>query len=176
MNDKNEYLFNRMRKNKINKRQLGINYFEKRKNNLGQEVDFKRTMNTLILNIDGEKPLIIYKKSPLKVKKSEIKTNNYMSDGGLKKKNKKFFNFISNYSNKKEIKNRKIKEKDDSKSRSLKNKKYKSFSFSNKKKKKKKNNFFENETREINLIKNKSKGDFKYNLFLKKQKTNSEKK
>ena len=176
MNDKNEYLFNRMRKNKINKRQLGINYFEKKKNNLGQEVDFKRTMNTLILNIDGEKPLIIYKKSPLKVKKSEIKTNNYMSDGGLKKKNKKFFNFISNYSNKKEIKNRKIKEKDDSKSRSLKNKKYKSFSFSNKKTKKKKNNFFENETRETNLIKNKSKGDFKYNLFLKKQKNNSEKK
>ena len=46
----------------------------------------------------------------------------------------------------------------------------------NKKTKKKKNNFFENETREINLIKNKSKGDFKYNLFLKKQKNNSEKK
>ena len=42
MNDKNELLFNRMHKNKINKRQLGINFFEKNKNNLGQEIDFKR--------------------------------------------------------------------------------------------------------------------------------------
>ena len=176
MNDKNELLFNRMHKNKINKRQLGINFFEKNKNNLGQEIDFKRTINTLILNIDGEKPLIVYKKSPMKIKKLEIKTNNYMSDGGLKKKNKKFFNLISNYSNKKEIKNRKINEKDFSQSKSLKSKKYKSFSFSNKKVKKKKNIIFGNEIKGTNFIKNKSKGEFKYNLFLKKPKNNSEKK
>ena len=174
MNNKNEELFNRMLKNQINKRHLGNNLKGKKKNNLRQEVDFKKILNTLILNIEGEKPLIIYKKSPMKIKKLEIKTNNYMSDGGINKKNKRFFNLIANYSCKKETKNKIMKENDSSPG--LKKPKYKSFSFSNQKSKKKKSNFLENEIRESNLMKNKSKGDFKYNLFLKKQRVNSEKK
>ena len=174
MNNKNEELFNRILNNNRNKRDLGINLKEKKKKNLRQKVDFIKTKNTLILNIEGEKPLIIYKKSPLKKRKLEIQKNNYMSDGGIQKKNKRFFNMITNYSSKKETKNQIIKENNSSKN--LKNKRYKSFSFTNKKIKKKKNNFFENEIKESNLIKNKSKGDFKYNLFLKKQKINSEKK
>ena len=171
MNNKNEELFNRMSNNKINKRSLGISLKGKRKINLGQEINFTKSINTLILNINGEKPLIIYKKSPNKNRKIEIKQNNYMSDGGMKKKNKRFFNLISNYSNKKEKINNLVKEKNSSSG--IKNKKYKSFSFSIKKEKKKKNNYFESEIKDSNLIKNKSKGDFKYNLFLKKQQNNS---
>ena len=86
MNNKNEELFNRMSNNKINKRSLGISLKGKRKINLGQEINFTKSINTLILNINGEKPLIIYKKSPNKNRKIEIKQNNYMSDGGMKKK------------------------------------------------------------------------------------------
>ena len=43
------------------------NSLEKRKDSLREEVDFKKTINTLIINIDGEKPLILYKKSQDKV-------------------------------------------------------------------------------------------------------------
>ena len=59
MKGKNEELFNRMLNNKINKRHFGINSLEKRKDSLREEVDFKKTINTLIINIDGEKPLIL---------------------------------------------------------------------------------------------------------------------
>ena len=174
MKGKNEELFNRMLNNKINKRHFGINSLEKRKDSLREEVDFKKTINTLIINIDGEKPLILYKKSPMKIKKSEFQKNKYMSDGGIKKKNKKFFNLICNYSCKKELKNEIMKDSDFS--HNLKNKKNKSFSVSNKKLKKHKNNSFQNEIKESNFIKNKNKGNFKYNLFLKNRKTYSEKK
>ena len=175
MKGKNEELFNRMLSNKINKRHFYNSTNEKRNNNFIEEFDFKKTLNTLIINVDGERPLILFKKSPspMKLKKSEILKNNYMSDGGMKRKSKKFFNLISNYSCKKQSKKESIKEK--APSNNLKNKKNKSFSVSNKKLKKNKRYFFENEIKETNLIKNKSKGNFKYNLFLKNKKNNSEK-
>ena len=176
MKGKNEELFNRMLSNKINKRHFYNSTNEKRNNNFIEEFDFKKTLNTLIINVDGERPLILFKKSPspMKLKKSEILKNNYMSDGGMKRKSKKFFNLISNYSCKKQSKKESIKEK--APSNNLKNKKNKSFSVSNKKLKKNKRYFFENEIKETNLIKNKSKGNFKYNLFLQNKKNNSEKK
>ena len=168
MDNKNESLLNSKPDIAYNKRLYGINSSEKRKKHSRTEINFRKIINTLILNINGEKPLIIYqKKSPNKNIKIEIKQNNYMSDGGIKKKNKKYFNLISNYSSKKEITNKTIKEKDVSSN--IKNKRFKSFSFS-KNKKVKKNNFIENEIKEENLIRNKTKGNFRYNLFLKKQK------
>ena len=79
----------------------------------------------------------------MKIKKSEILKNNYMSDGGIKKRSKKFFNLISNYSCKKQSKKESVKEKDSS--NNLKTKKNKSFSVSNKKLKKNKRYYLENE-------------------------------
>ena len=113
MKGKNEELFNRMLSNKINKRHFYNSTNEKRNNNFIEEFDFKKTLNTLIINVDGERPLILFKKSPspMKIKKSEILKNNYMSDGGIKKRSKKFFNLISNYSCKKQTKKESVKEK-----------------------------------------------------------------
>ena len=51
------------------------------------------------MNTQGEKPLIMYQKSP-NHHKIGIKVNNYLSDGGINKKQKKYFNLISNYSSK----------------------------------------------------------------------------
>ena len=175
MNNKNEELFNSLFNNRKNRSEMKLSFTEKRENNCRQDINFRKTINTLLLNINGEKPLIIYKKLPKKIKKIEVKKNNYMSDGGIAKKNKRFFNLITNYSCKKESKNKSMKENDNIES-NLKNKRYKSLSLSNNKNKMKKNNFFEKGIKETNYIKNKnkSKGAVKYNLFLKNKKIDSE--
>lgn len=163
MKNKNEDLFNNLFNRRKNKTSLRINLTENKKNNFGKDDNFKKSINSLILNINGEKPLIIYKKSPTKVRTTEIKHNNYLSDGGIKKKNKKYFNLIANYSCKKEPKNIILKENKNC-SQNIKSKKYKSFSFSNKKIYKKKSIFSEKDNHLKN--KNKSKGEIKYNLLL----------
>ena len=173
MKNKNEDLFNSLFNKRKNKTSLRISFTENKKNNLGKDDNFKKSINSLILNINGEKPLIIYKKSPTKIRKTEIKINNYLSDGGIKKKNKKYFNLICNYSCKKESKNIILKEKNNC-SQNIKAKKYKSFSFSNKKIQKNKNIFSDKENHLKN--RNKSKGEIKYNLFLNNKNINSEEK
>ena len=176
MNKKNESLFNSLFKNRINKSPIDNKLFKNKKKKFGTDIKFKKVINSLILNIGGEKPLIIYKKSPTKNRKVEIRHNNYMTDGGIAKKTKKFFNIITKYCFKKEAKNIIQKEKDDTIIK--KNKKYKSFSLSNKKIDKKKNNYFEeNNDRAKNIQnKNKSKCQTKCNLFLKSKNYSSEKK
>ena len=175
MKKRNEELFNSLFKDRFDKSPINNSLFKSKRKNFGTDIKFKKAINSLILNINGEKPLIIYKKSPTRIKKTEIKHNNYMTDGGIGKKTKKFFNIISKYSCKKEVKNVVSKEKDNSSNK--KNKKYKSFSLSNKKSSKKKNNLFkENIEQSNNMKKNKSKFEAKYNLFLKGKNYNSEKK
>ena len=105
MNKKNEDIFNSLFKKRNNKSPIDIKLFKNRKKNFGSDIKFKRSINSLILNINGEKPLILYKKSPTKIKKIELRHNNYMTDGGIEKKTKKFFNEISKYCSKKELKN-----------------------------------------------------------------------
>ena len=175
MKKRNEELFNSLFKDRFDKSPINNSLFKSKRKNFGTDIKFKKAINSLILNINGEKPLIIYKKSPTRIKKTEIKHNNYMTDGGIEKKTKKFFNIISKYSCKKEVKNVVSKEKDNSSNK--KNKKYISFSLSNKKSSKKKNNLFkENIEQSNNMKKNKSKCEAKYNLFLKGKNYNSEKK
>ena len=172
MNKKNEDIFNSLFKKRNNKSPIDIKLFKNRKKNFGSDIKFKRSINSLILNINGEKPLILYKKSPTKIKKIELRHNNYMTDGGIEKKTKKFFNEISKYCSKKEIKNEVSKEKDNSSNK--KSMKFKSFSLSNNKSKKKKNNFFK-EKKEQSKNKIKTKYEDRYNLFLKGKTYNSEK-
>ena len=169
MKNKNEDLFNSLFNRRKNKTSLRISLTENKKNNFGKDENFKKSINSLILNINGEKPLIVYKKSPSKIRTTEIKHNNYLSDGGIKKKNKKYFNLIANYSCKKESKNIILKENKNS-SQNIKPKKYKSFSFSNKKIQKRKSIFSEKEKHLKN--KNKSKGEIKYNLLLNNKNNN----
>ena len=130
MNNKNEELFNSLFNNRKNRSEMKLSFTEKRENNCRQDINFRKTINTLLLNINGEKPLIIYKKLPKKIKKIEVKKNNYMSDGGIAKKNKRFFNLITNHSCKKESKNKSMKENDNI-DINFKNKRYKSLSLSN---------------------------------------------
>ena len=86
MNKKNEDIFNSLFKKRNNKSPIDIKLFKNRKKNFGSDIKFKRSINSLILNINGEKPLILYKKSPTKIKKFELRHNNYMTDGGILKK------------------------------------------------------------------------------------------
>ncbi len=58
-------------------------------------IEFKKSSNTKQLNINGTSPIIIYKKTPKSNHRSQIefnfiKSGEYVSDGGLKKKLDKF--------------------------------------------------------------------------------------
>ena len=139
MKYKNENFINRnfypFNKNKS----FRVSFMEKYNKKVNEGIDFRRATSTCVLNTDGEKPLIIFIKSPKKTntlfEKKMLENNNnilnYMSDGGLKQKNKKFYNLLSKYPSnykyyspikqKKEILNE------------LKNKKYNSLTFSRKK-------------------------------------------
>ena len=92
MKKRNEEFVNSLFKDRIDKSPINNSVFKGRKKNFGTDIKFKKAINSLILNINGEKPLIIYKKSPTRIKKTEIKHNNYITDGGIGKKTKKFFN------------------------------------------------------------------------------------
>ena len=52
--------------------------------------DFKKSSNLKQLNINGTSPIILFKKTPKSNHRNQIdfdlKTNEYISDGGLKKK------------------------------------------------------------------------------------------
>ena len=105
MNDKHEKHFN----NKIisfNKNQSFRQFFmEKENKKLNEEIDFRRTTSACILNTEGDKPLILYLKTPkknrflLENKKfgSHFNIPNYISDGGLNQKSKKFLNLLLAY-------------------------------------------------------------------------------
>jgi hypothetical protein len=67
---------------------------------VNEGVDFRRTTSSCVLNTDGEKPRIIYFKSPKEIKPKYDKNQNiqnFMSDGGLNQKSKKFLNLLSEY-------------------------------------------------------------------------------
>ena len=100
MNYKNENLINRNRNKFIKNNSVLISLMEVFNKKVNEGVDFRRTTSTCELNTDGEKPLIIYFKSPKEFKPKYDKNQNvqnFMSDGGLNKKNKKFFNLLSEY-------------------------------------------------------------------------------
>ena len=100
MNYKNENLINRNRNKFIKNNSVLISLMEVFNKKVNEGVDFRRTTSTCVLNTDGEKPLIIYFKSPKEFKPKYDKNQNvqnFMSDGGLNKKNKKFFNLLSEY-------------------------------------------------------------------------------
>ena len=167
MNNKNEKVFNNILNNKQKKNFSRMSFIEKQKAKIIKEKNFKKIINTLILNTQGEKPLIMYQKSPNHHHKIGIKINNYLSDGGINKKQKKYFNLISNYSSK-----RKSTQKNKNNQNNFLNSKYnyyKSISYSSQKQRKNKNEIIE----KSNLIKNKSKGEYKYNLLLNKYKNHS---
>ena len=167
MNNKNEKVFNNILNNKQKKNFSRMSFIEKQKAKIIKEKNFKKIINTLILNTKGEKPLIMYQKSPNHHHKIGIKINNYLSDGGINKKQKKYFNLISNYSSK-----RKSTQKNKNNQNNFLNSKYnyyKSISYSSQKQRKNKNEIIE----KSNLIKNKSKGEYKYNLLLNKYKNHS---
>ena len=139
MNDKNETIINRNYFS-FNKSNPFRKYFMERENKrLNEGIFFKRATSEGILNTNGEKPLVIYSKSSNKCKHFLEKrifqsqfdiNNNYISDGGLKQKNKKFLNLLSKYPiNYKFHSPIKIKKEI---LQNLKYKKYKSLSFSNK--------------------------------------------
>ena len=100
MNYKNENLINRNRNKFIKNNSVLISLMEVFNKKVNEGVDFRRTTSTCVLNTDGEKPLIIYFKSPKEFKpKYDINQNtqNFMSDGGLNQKSKKFLNLLSEY-------------------------------------------------------------------------------
>ena len=104
MNEKND-LYNKRKIYSFNKTHSFKKYFNLENiNNKG--TDFRRATSTCILNTDGEKPLILYFKSPTKNNhhifnnkqfESKYGITNYVSDGGLKQKNKKYLNLLSKY-------------------------------------------------------------------------------
>ena len=100
MNYKNENLINRNRNKFIKNNSVLISLMEVFNKKVNEGVDFRRTTSSCVLNTDGEKPLIIYFKSPKEYKPKYDKNQNvqnFMSDGGLNQKNKKFLNLLSEY-------------------------------------------------------------------------------
>ena len=172
MNDKHENNFNRNIYSFNKNQSIKKSPTEQETKNSNIEIDFRRTTSVGILNTDGEKPLILYLKTPKrnyflenKMFGSYLDAPNYISDGGLKQKRKKFLNLIYKYplnykfnsptKNKKEI----IKDK---------NGKYKSHSLSLSKKKMTKNrtsNEIQNYDEESNLFYKSSKKIINKNLL-----------
>lgn len=100
MNYKNENLINRNRNKFSKNKSVLISLMEVINKKENDGVDFRRTTSTCVLNTDGEKPQIIYFKSPKEFKPKYNKNQNvqnFMSDGGLNQKNKRFLNLLSNY-------------------------------------------------------------------------------
>ena len=139
MNYKNENFINRNLYPYNKSRSFRKSFMEKFNKQINEGFDFRRTTSSCVLNTDGEKPLILYIKSPEKInsilEKQILDTKfgilEQMTDGGLKQKYKKFFNLLPNYHMNynfhSPIKQKKEILKD------LKNKKYNSLSFSPKK-------------------------------------------
>ena len=168
MNDKNDLYINRKLYSFNKTRSFRTYFMEKENNKMNENIDFRRTTSACILKTDGEKPLILYLKSPKKHKhifenkkfESQFCVNNYISDGGLKQKDNKFLYFLSKYPNnykfhspikhKKQILN------------DLKNRKYNSLSFSHKKLAKNRTaNEYKNCFEESNLYKSNKKNNKK---------------
>ena len=157
MNDNNENSINRNLYS-FNKSRFFKKSFIVRENKTpNNEIDFKRATNACILNTEGEKPLVLYLKSPKtnyllenKISPSYFDIPNYLSDGGLKQKRKKLLNLVSKYPINSSIKHNKeiIKNVNKRKYISL------SLSFSNRKKSKNRTttNKIKNYNEECNLL------------------------
>ena len=147
MNEKNESFINNNLYSFKTAKSFRKSFVERESQKLNEEIDFRRTTSACILNTDGEKPLILYLKSikqnnylfENKKFESLFEVNNYLSDGGLNQKRKKFLNLLSNYPINYKF-NTPIKQKKKILN-DLKNKKFKyhSLSYSNKKYSKNKN-------------------------------------
>ena len=105
MDAKNDNLYNRNKYFFNICKSIRKSFVQMKNKKLNEGMDFRRTTSACILNTEGEKPLIIYYKSPKKkfhprgnrVFESQFNILNYISDGGVKQKKKKFLNLISNY-------------------------------------------------------------------------------
>ena len=111
MNEKNDNFYNRNKYFFNICKSIRKSIVQMKTKKLNEGLDFRRTTSACILNTEGEKPLILYHKSPKKkfqkrenkVFESQFNILHYISDGGLKQKKNKILNLIShspfNYKN-----------------------------------------------------------------------------
>ena len=103
MNEKNDNFYNRNKYFFNICKSIRKSIVQMKTKKLNEGLDFRRTTSACILNTEGEKPLILYHKSPKKkfqkrenkVFESQFNILHYISDGGLKQKKNKILNLIS---------------------------------------------------------------------------------